>query len=335
MEEQKSKIIFDTKYIATLKSVVDHILFYDEFDKAAPLLKKLSRAVDDHAAELRAMPDVSAFYANTLLSLRFISLPLLEDKDVIQLIKNNFIYQFSLKNYLLTTKLSNKFLNIIEIEERNILKESLKKALLENSEIITKSGDIKFIKDWIKNYLSKVGLDLADKLAKAQYLSDLKNNKNITPVEYEKLTALFNVYDLLNTPSDTPQGFEEEPPISINGKLYIFRKGVLEEVPTSDFYDEVDSTKKDAGNFIDLDNDDEKELSSNKSFSDSAVTSKKDALASPAPVAILKPESASSMPVNHRLVELEGALKLYPSDSLEHKALRQEISRLKKLALKK
>lgn len=325
MANEGSKKILDSGYADSLKEVVSYIVEHDEQAKARELSTVLFKAVSDNMAELKLKPQLLSFYEEAMRTLKFISLPLLEDSEVIDLLKNNFCFQLKIEYYDLLPKMEAKLINTIAMDDRNKLKENLRKAILENSEKIVANHEIKLIKDWLKNYVANIGLENQDKLAKTQYLVSLKNDKNISPKEYDNLVVLFNLYDSLSLPSDTPEGFEEEAPIMIKGKLYIFRKGILEEVPENS---EIKEAMELAG-----------ETSTEKiDMSPQPVSSQP---ASPQPsssqLAPLKPVAPVQAPSSDAppIAELEEFLKNYPADSLEHKAISQEISRLKRSELKK
>ncbi len=313
MANEESKRILDNSYADSLKEIVDYIVLHDEYAKAKELASVLFRAVSDNMAELKLKPQLLSFYEETMRKLKFIGLPLLENNEVIDLIKNSFCFQFKIDNYDLLQKIEAKLLNIIVVEERNKLKEDLRRVLVENSEKIVANHDTKLIKDWLKSYVAKVGLDSSDKLAKTQYLVALKNDKQISPAEYNNLLTLFNFYDRLNLASDMPEGFEEEPPILIKGKLYIFRKGIMEEVQENSDIAAALQLVEGAP------------VIENK-------TPAKLTTAQPAPIA---PQLAPAASSPTTLTELESILKDYPESSLEHKAISQEISRFKRSELKK
>ncbi|MFA5000400.1 MAG: hypothetical protein WC545_03505 [Patescibacteria group bacterium] len=336
MGKDKTKKILDQNYADLLPEIVDYIVSHDEIAKALKLRRVLSKAVDININELKLQPKLLKFYEEIILKLKFACLPTLDEKEVISLIRDDFCFQFRLKNYDVLEKISGKILNIIAINDRNIFKENLKKAFLENIEIISANYEIKYVKDWIKNYVAKVGIDKPDNLAKAQYLSSLKNHRNISPEEYENLAVLFKFYDRLNIPSDSPEGFDEEPPIKMNGQLYIFRKGVLEPVKRAQNVLEAIKLLGDSKeiNIIEkefLDRDLRKaDLSDKKSRPDILVTDEID----PQLKSIIKignngvKKNIISKEIS--IQELEAVLKNYHSSSLEYKAIKEEISRLRK-----
>lgn len=303
MDNQTGKI-FNKDYQTRLKDVVQSIIMYDDVPKAVELSSILSKALVENASAFVSFPAELSFYKKIITQLKFLGLPLVDDKEVISLIKDSFSGQFEIPDYDLLKKISGKLLNIILIKDRNSFKTALKNALSENNEKIVDNYNLKTIKDWIKDYITKVGLDQKDNLVKAQYLVKLRDAKTISPAQINKLVLLFNFYDLLNAPSDTPEGFEEEPPIMINGKLYIFRKGTLELVGENE---EVSSALEFMG-------------------SDTSETP----LESRSTGASLDTDATLT-----HTAELEEMLKSFSPGSFEYKAISQEILRLKKVEARK
>ncbi len=292
--------IFKNSSLSLLKETSNYLITHDEMAKSFELYKMLNEVIRDNFTEFKDRENVFSFYQNLILKLEFVALPLLDDKEVFVLIRKNFCLQLDLENYDLVKKIEARLLSLFVIGSRNEFKESLKKEIMINSEIITPNSDIRLVKDWLRNYVSRVGLDKLDKLLKAQYLIDLQNNKQLSSKDRNHLLKLFKFYDYLNIPSDSPQGFEEEPPVVIDGKLYIFRKGTLEAVP--DLYE--NSQTKELLDSI-------KGGGSNHSQSDKHLKK------------------------NSEIVNLQDQLKRYSSASLEYKAISQEINRLKVAEFKK
>ncbi len=310
MINDKSKKILEEAYAAKFNEVVEYIVFHDEQAKARELFGKLEKAVSDNLEGLKLNIKLWDFYKEAILKLKFICLPTLEDKDVISLIKNNFSLQWRLPEYDLMAKFDAKISNIIVFDDRDSFKNNARQALLENEEKISPNNEIKTIRDWLKNYVSKVGLEGEDKLARAQYLVTIKNNKTIGSQEYYNLSSLFKFFDQLNIPADSPQGLSEEPPIIIDGKLNIFRKGILEPVPDNKAVEEA----------MELFGEKNEDKTENK-------TENKDNKANN--------ESEDNFRPNIDLNELEEITGNYRPGSLEYKAIQQEIKRLKATGSKK
>jgi len=222
-----------------LEDVAARIIRFDEVKKAFDLSRALAEKLEKKKIEVRRFPEVYDWYKKIIIKLRLAALPLLDQSDVIDVFKNYFTWQFRLPDYDVLAKLEAKLLTIIITEERDEFKNKLRQALLENMEIIASHAEIKTIADWLKNYNASVGTGPADSLKKNQYLAGLKSNQSLTDFERQKLQTLIAVYELCKLSSFTPQGFEETVPIIIDGKLYIFNHGVLEQVKPNKQVEEI------------------------------------------------------------------------------------------------
>lgn len=290
-------------YLKMVGRVVANIIIEDDQFKAIELLRLFEEALSQKDTQLKITKETLGFYNGLLVKLKFIALQLLEDKEVISLLENNFTSQFQIADYNFLEKFNYKLLNTVLAEDRDNLKKNLLRVLLSNKEVIVSGGQIKRVSDWLKNYIGAVGIDGNDGLVKAQYTTSLKNNRDVSTAEYESLMTLFKFYDKLNIPSNSPAGLIEEPPVVINGQLYIFRQGALEPVVENNTVHKIFKL------IVGKDKD-----------TDTVVTKE---TAAPA-------ETETSLTVK----ELEQALNNYSADSLEHKAIKQEINRLKVAAFK-
>lgn len=330
MQDNIYKRIFDKEYQDLLTDVVSIIIANDDQTKALELGKIIENAVDESALSLNVDLRLKEFYLDIILKLKFIAFSALDLKEMASLLNKNFLYQFGLVDYDLTRKISIALLALPVIPDRTKLKNDLKEALLDNNEKISDKAKIKIIKDWLKDYLIKVGLDSQDKLAKAQYIMELKNSKDITETEYDNLKRLFNFFDWLSIPSEDVRAFEEEYPMIVNGKLHIFRKGILEPVHESKAVEEAlkNYSPTEESFSADMENDDV--LSDTKPL---PVVSKD------LPVATSSSSETPTIPEKQknipRTTELEEILDSYSPVSLEYKAISQEIMRLKKTEARK
>ncbi len=292
--------IFQEAYTDNLIEVVEHIVFHDDYENALKLYHVLNPALTENKDELRLQPQLNRFYSEAMLKLKFICLPALEGREIIDLVTKNFCFQFRLPDYDLLKKIKAKLGGLIEIEERNNFKDQVREALLNNNEKITAKSEKKTVAEWIRDYIAKVGLENKDKLATAQYLVSLKGDNSISDKEIKRLSLLFKTYEKMSLPSDSPAGFEEEFAFSIDGKLFIFRQGILEPVEKI------------------------REVSA-------PVTPKQSAKVKKNTPTEITPRVSEE---ERNILELEKVLFGYQESSLEYKAIKQEISRLKSAQLR-
>jgi len=148
----------------------------------------------------------------------------------------------------------------------------------------------------------KVGLEPADSLRQNQYLSNNPNLNGLNAAAKLKLKNLVSVFEKLKISSASKGGLEESfPALSPDGEMVMISHGRPEKI-SPDFrrlYDEVTAAK-------------------GKTGGKSAPTPEKQPVVPAVPAA-----------------ELEAELKNYAPGSLEYKALKEEIKRLRKSDAKK
>ena len=220
----------DPNFIRAFQDLSEYIVKFNVTEKAGELAESLDKAIAASKAELAANQELDDHYQKALVKLKFIAFPLLDDEDNIDLIKNHFTRQFDFPDYDITEKLSGKLLNILIAEDRDKFKADLKTALLGNNEKITSRAEIKTIADWLKNYNAKLGIGIVDNLKRVEYMVGLTKVKGLDERYLNRLKVLFNFYEAIKLSSLTPAGFDEEVSIMVDGKLQIFRRGVLEPV---------------------------------------------------------------------------------------------------------
>jgi hypothetical protein len=336
MENNKIKILLDKNYQLKIEELVKLLINNDEPSKAFSLLTVLNKAVDENSARLKEEASIYNFYQEKITELSFISFSFIDEKVALSLLKYNFSILFNLSDFDFIQELKRRLIGIILISDRDLFRTALIKSLSENNEKIVANNQFKTVREWLQNYIVSAG---DDSLSRAQYLSKLKLDKTISRQEQEILLSLFKLYEFLKHPSSTPWGLEEEPAIIQNGKLFIFRKGALEPVSSKDNIEEAmflageeDITSVDKAS-TPIESDDLFLPGKNNSITATVKNDINENIAAK-PVVVTAP-SAKIPPVNSALSDLEQTLKNYSTDSFEHKALLQEIGRLKKTEINK
>lgn len=222
--------LLNSDFIESVRDVAAKIIKFNDQKKAFGLSNSLKQVFDENKNELQKTVEVYEFYKRVIIKLKFIALPLLEVEDILNLVENYFTWQLRITDYNFLEKLKSKLIFTNIFAERDKIKEKIKNSLLKNTEIISKNATIKTIAGWLKDYNVKLGMEIVDKLKRTEYLINLNRDKNINPVDLENIKKLFNIYESLKLSSFTAEGFEEEIPIVLNNKLYIFRQGQLDPV---------------------------------------------------------------------------------------------------------
>ncbi|MFA5154876.1 MAG: hypothetical protein WC453_00415 [Patescibacteria group bacterium] len=301
-----------------LQQEIDYVLANDDWQGA---FEAYSITRDWLAANktLKSNSREYAQYQNLLMKLKFLSLNYFDDvQDYYDLLKNYLPLALEMPDYDLWGRLSAQLTYLPLIESRDTFKAKLREALehsdslLLNRQKYPQEGMPYKVGDWIKDFVANLGLDNFDKLKKVEYLEHGKYIKLLKPEDKEKIKVLLNVYENLKLSSRTPVGYDNAVAMNIDGKQIIFDHGQAEEVlPTL--------------------------LEDIKKLSGEAPAALAPAAAPAAPAVAVRPSSQSAAPASapaDPIAELEKLLAEYPSSSLEHKAIKQEINRLKVAAFK-
>lgn len=221
--------LYKEDFIKSIKSVSDNYIQTNDQKKAFDLSNLIEEALKNYGSEIRAK-GLFDIYQKIMVNLKFIALPLLEDKEVINLARDYFTWQYAIPEYNFFEKLKVKLIYNGVPAEKDKLKDDIKKTLLSNNQVITSNGELKTVGEWLRDYNFKIGTSLADNLKRTEFMVGLKSRKGLNAEDIEKLKSLFDLYERLKFSSSTPSGFEEEPAMVVNNNLYIFRQGKMELV---------------------------------------------------------------------------------------------------------
>lgn len=230
--------MFNNNYtIKEIKQKVDEFSEYDDFRGAYECYKELKEKLEESRLK-QTDPKLYGQYYNLLVKLKFLSLNFFDDwGEVEKLLKNHFEAVYNINYYNLWNKLKINLLTVPDLKKRDEIKNSLKKALLSCNRIIIdkeKNKDIKnfpkTVAEWLNDFNINLGIGKIDNLKKIKYLTNGENVKKLSERDKNRIKYLLNLYEKLKFSSLTPQGFEEDVPIVIEGKFYIFKQGVLEPI---------------------------------------------------------------------------------------------------------
>jgi hypothetical protein len=230
-EEKKKNILISFSnpvFLKRLREELQLIIETDDQKSALKFFKILEKAINEYRSDLINLGDIYNWCQNAIIKAKFIALPLLAESEVISLLKNNFCRQFEIELYNILEKIYSKQINIDVYEDRDKFKEEVRQAILENKEIIISKTKAKTISDWLKDYNVKLGTGPVPNFKKIQYFTELDRIKELSETEKNRLKVLFDFYERLKASSLSPEGFEEDVPIEIDGGLYLFKQGVLE-----------------------------------------------------------------------------------------------------------
>lgn len=277
-------------------------------------------------------------YKSMLAKSQFVFLFDITEGELLELIEH-YLHLVLGTSYDIILNFKNYFKNINSLEERDELKSRLREKILNNKHKITskkiKIGNIEqepSISNWLKDYYSKLGIEKVDALKINQYLFNDENTKDISENERILLKDLFNFFEHLKKSSFELGGLEENfVAILPNGEISLIEGGVpvkidsgLDKIIKSvirnnneNLSSDIDKNKiedildKDDISSFNLNNNLVKSLDETNLIKESYATRKNGEL-------------------DLRLNSLNSALANYSPSSLEYKAIKEEIGRIKK-----
>lgn len=325
MDQQTLQNLNNQEKIAEFKNTIDDIIISDMVGDAKKILVGLESLFSHHPDFGKADYSLFSVFQKFYISLKFVIIFELPEKEILDLISNHFDFVFKYPEYDLERKIKYKISSINDLEERDEFKAKIRQALL-NNKMSFGQGKIMVsgieqratVSTWLKDCYMKLGVGPINSLKINEYLVNDPNTKNLSVDDKAKLKILLNFFEKIKVSSQEDPLFEESfVAILPNEDIVLISSGQPEKINQE--------IVKSAKSLSSLDNGliDKQVL---PTFSTSF----------PAQPTATQPASIKSEPISFSpLEELEQSLKNYSESSFEHKALRQEISRLKKSELTK
>lgn len=298
----------DSKLLDNLDILSKMIFEQDLISESHEMIDTINKIFTRNPQLKHDAPELYRHYQIYLAKAKFVCLFELEENELLELMEKYFQIILDEPFYNIYEKLREYLKKIDSLAERDNLKNKIRDSLLKNRSIITeqkiKIGTIlqePTIANWLKDYYSKLGIDRADALAFNQYLVNDENTKNLSEIKREELKTLFTFFDKLKISSSEPGGLEESfVAVLPDGSISIINHGLPTKIDPD--LERLFNEIKDKSKINPLIKDD---LLVNSTASSS--------------------ESASVSP----LAELTASLNNYSPSSLEYKAIKQEIERLR------
>jgi hypothetical protein len=297
--------------------ILSRMIFEQDLIVEAKELINTINNINERSPELKTKaPRLYNIYQTYIAKAEFVCLAELDEFDILELMENNFQLVFEEPLFDVYEKVKDYLKVVDSLELRDKFKKKLRDSLLKNDYKIgenkIKIGSIMQeprISNWLKDYYTKLGIDRVDTLAFNQYLVNDVNTKDLSDKDQVKIKILFSFFEKLKISSSESGGLEESfVAVLPNNKISIIDGGIPRKIDQNleHIIDEVMADTK--NNKID----DNQDLFINTD--DSSLLS----------------EPVDDKIVNTPLAVLSSALKNYSSASLEYKAIKQEIARLRK-----
>jgi hypothetical protein len=331
-------------------------VFEQDLISGARQLISIINEIFEKKSEIVKNQGLVAFYKECLAKAQLTCFFDIDEKEVLNLMENYFQLTLDIETFDAIGKMRARLKDIIQLEDRNIFKASVNSALLKNNHTITKapiqiagSKQRPTLSNWLKDYISKSSDNNNDYSLKInQYLSNNENVKKLSTKEVKKLHALLIFFENNKISSKEIGGLDESFVfLSDDGKLKIVDKGMMQDVDPrvvrirKEVVDKYKKSrnKQNAEKEITSDIDDVLSDENDKNFlveklkqeefnkTNNANLDLVDNISLPSAI---NSDSKTKESEQYSLVELEKILMNYPLTSLEYKAIKEEIERIKK-----
>lgn len=338
MNQETLQNFNDPKKLADFKNIIDNIIFFDRIDVAKKIIFDLEKVFVDNADFSKVDFSLFSTFKSFLISLKFVIIFDLPDKEVIDLITNNLDFIFKYPEYDLDRKIKYKISSFNSLEQRDEFKSKIRQALFNNKTpfghdkiIVSDVEQEATISAWLRDCYAKLGSDSVDALKINEYLVNDQNARKLSIDEKKELKVLLNFFEKMKVSSLSNPLFEENFVAILPSQEVVLVTGGQPERIDQDM---AKSLQKISGSEeSELVPEDDLFLPDNENNSIKPKKRINENIAAK-PVVVTAP-SAKIPPVNSALSDLEQTLKNYSTDSFEHKALLQEIGRLKKTEINK
>jgi hypothetical protein len=307
------------KQLKQIDNLIEVLAESNDFKIAFDLYKKIKTFLDNNT-DLKEKDNFSyKKFKQALLKSKFLCLNYFDDwQEINELLRNNLDLAFEMPGYDFWSKLKVNLQYISDWEERDEIKKKLVKSVRACNKSIIDDNKyqgqvITKISDWIKNFISNLNFDKrVDPVKKAEYINNNNELKKLKVEDKQKVVALLNLYESLSVSSQQKYGFEDTVFMVVDGKRIILTRNGI---------DDVDAEIKKIRNVKDYQEDKENEV--NKKDEDIVELDESS-----------DEEEDYTPDSGEKLLILKSMLSEYEPDSLEAKALQEEINRLKKINVK-
>ncbi len=319
------------------------VLENDLVPEARQLVSIINEIFEKKAKEVKEH-GLNNFYQKCLAKAKLVCFFDLEKKDILFLIENYIQLVLEIEDLNIINKMRFKLVDIIDFGERDELKEEVNNALFKNKHKITKNkiktgGTLKepTIANWLKDYFSKRSDDKDYKLQINEYLTSDENIKKLSRKEIESLKKLIEFFEFNKTSSEEIGNLDENFVfLTDDNKLKIVDKGIMYDIDPNivrlrkkfaNIESSASTTERDI-----LDDNADQDFLVKKALQQDELENKNqepDTSAREALELENKKDLDSKELKNYSITKLEKILPEFSSNSLEYKAIKQEINRLR------
>ena len=242
----------DKEFLDKYKIHIENVQFSNNIALAKDISDILLALFGETPNFNKKNPELFKEYQSILIRARWIALPLLKNPDVLEMFEKYFMEGLAMVEYInLWEKLRFKLMNILVIENRDKLKQAIRKSLERNGQLIISNSIQKdeekresTIGNWILEFTTELGDNMFDKVKENQYFVNGKNVKGIPEEEKENLRILLDIYRRCGRSSQTVEGLEESIPVDSENRIGTIYEGQFREIKQSEWKGLVGEMKR-------------------------------------------------------------------------------------------
>lgn len=338
-------MLSDSELYQQILGKSNEIIWADDANEAQKGIDAIKKLVA--AKKYQEMnPELSKNFQNIVEKLKWIALPLLKKEEVLDMVENHFGAAFEIEDFDIVEKFRLFLMGIILFEERDSFKNEIRSELNFNKTLITSGrlADNKepSIENWLKNYVSYLGVGPADSIKLRQFYIDNKDFNSLNEAEKTQVTKLFELYEKLKYSSTSALGIEEVIPVTTPDFKGFLNYGKLEKadekIPSNleKLFNIVSGVLSGGGKTMPVQPTNEQAQTPDKNLQTKQTEMMAvDNLQASVPEVQLQPQTAltgipSLNPDQIKIDELKKTADAFPVGSLERRAIEQEIANLNK-----
>jgi len=188
------------EYLEEIKKLAQDMINNDEFVEAYRLSSDLLSILRENKDFKQNYFDLYKQYALAIVKLRWVALPLIREEEVINLFQNHFVKSFYVADYNIFYKLRATLLGIVGLDNRDNFKKQLISSLLKNQESISTKKIIinQLTKEpTVSNWLLYYDSEVGNlKTDKLKKAQFLSNNQNFQGLESKEKNNLKKLFKL-------------------------------------------------------------------------------------------------------------------------------------------
>lgn len=227
-----------SKFLEELERGVDANIAEQSVQDMFAISRGIRDFLDAKGTSVRQQPFLvercEKLYAKTAL----VAISRLPEQEVLKLLATALLTAFKIPNYDLHEKLRMLIISTPDLEERDLLKQRLRQAFLDNNEVFEATQENssvplpKTVGGWLKHFNVFVNGKKATTLQRADYFTT--NDKYLAPQQSSQLRAIIEAFEYLKLSSiNLESDAEMLSIIDDNGEPKVYRAGILEDVKES------------------------------------------------------------------------------------------------------